>query len=150
MLNQWNIYVDANVLDKICHVSSPFNLKKDLKKNKIDLLEIIYFLKGILIDGTGGTRFVDLYQRYFTKDRMQFKIAFSKIRMANRSINKGKSSSFRIIILYDSYNRLAFVLHIYSKKESDNLTNKEMNLLRLMADSYLKTIMEGNSYEWFN
>jgi len=49
-----------------------------------------------------------------------------KIRLANSSIPTGKSGGFRIITYYRSEQNIIRLLLIYSKRDQDNITDKEL------------------------
>ncbi len=49
-----------------------------------------------------------------------------KIRLANSSIPTGKSGGFRVIIYYLDSKNLIRLLLIYSKKDQENISDKEL------------------------
>ena len=52
-----------------------------------------------------------------------------KIRVANSSIPTGKSGGFRVITYYVDENNTIWLLLIYSKKEKETVTDKEIQMV---------------------
>ncbi len=54
-----------------------------------------------------------------------------KIRLANSSVPTGKSGGFRVIYYYIDENNNIFLVHIYSKSDTDNISeNKILEILK--------------------
>ncbi len=49
-----------------------------------------------------------------------------KIRMANSSIPTGKSGGFRVIIYYVDSQNIVRLLYIFSKRDMENITDKDL------------------------
>jgi mRNA-degrading endonuclease RelE of RelBE toxin-antitoxin system len=51
---------------------------------------------------------------------------FYKIRLQNTSINKGKSSGFRVVYFYKTNNNEIYLLEIYTKNEVQNIDKQKL------------------------
>lgn len=136
MMTNWRVILDDNINKKTFSVFLPFNLKKDIKKYKINEMDLVDYLLVLLNKDYRGPSFVDIYYQFLDVDKIKYKISYAKIRYTKTNDNHGKSGGYRLIVLVDMYSKLAIVLHIYSKKDCDNITKAEEKLLRDLIDAY--------------
>lgn len=69
--------------------------------------------KGSLIKGGGGLR---------------------KIRVADKNRGKGKRGGLRVIYYLQQHKEIAYLVFVYSKHEAEDLTPKEIKLLRSLLE----------------
>ncbi|MDE6504881.1 MAG: type II toxin-antitoxin system RelE/ParE family toxin [Clostridia bacterium] len=131
---KYSIVCDTEVIDEQFHDLSPFNLKNDVKNiNENQLTDIAENIANELVYGPHGKTNVVLYE-----SKVNFKVNYSKIRCADRLKKKGKSDGFRCIVLVDNVIHYGFILHIYPKNETENITKKEENGLKILVETYVK------------
>lgn len=65
-----------------------------------------------------------------------------KIRVANPQNNKGKSSGYRCVVLFDRIHNVGALVYLYSKSEQTDLLPSQENDAMKLADSYYKEIKD--------
>lgn len=131
----YKVLIDVPKLYEIFKEDSPFNILKDVKDLEITEDELEILGKNIadeLIIGPHSKTYVILHW-----DDKHL-VNYSKIRCQIESSNKGKSSGYRCIVLVDNKEHIAYLLHIYTHKEKDNISNKENNQLHKLVEEYIK------------
>lgn len=132
----FQVVYDHAIIDKNFGPYSPFNLKKNLKD--ISESEAIEMSKAIAAElKTGPGR--PTYQVLHTSP-LNIKITYAKIRCRDRSRSAGKSKGWRCIVLIDNINSIGFVLHVFSHRDKDNISQNEHNALRRVVEEYIKAV----------
>ena len=76
--------------------------------------------------------FADLNKRISDREIISGTGGFTKLRIALRSLNLGKSGSARVIYLDSEVPQITFLFMIYSKSKKDNISQEAKNFLRLI------------------
>ena len=53
-----------------------------------------------------------------------------------------KKTSLRCILIVDEFNELCLILHLYEKKNKENLTHMELNSAKKMLDYYYNELIK--------
>lgn len=117
---------------------SPFNLKKDLKKISPEcILSISEEIAHELI--IGPNRPPNVIAKYWGKHNAA---AWVKIKIVDVEREAGKSNGYRCIVLVDTLNRHAYLLHVYrhGHGEDKNIDKKSENKLRELVDEYSRAL----------
>lgn len=120
--------------------NNPFNLKKDFKSIDIRLKkEIIQEIAAQLIKGFNRKECSKLYYKQYNN----LLIVLTKIRIKLER----KKTSIRSILIIDNYNHLCLILHLYEKKNKENLSKYELNSAKKMLDYYYNKLIKENKNE---
>lgn len=65
-----------------------------------------------------------------------------KIRVANPQNNKGKSSGYRCVVLFDRIHNVGVLVYLYSKSKQTDLMRSQENDAIKLADNYYKEIKD--------
>lgn len=136
-MNKFSVYCDPEGMKELCDLS-PYNLKKDLKLIQEKELNTI-------LENIANELYYDVHHppvasmMYWASDR---KVAYGKIRVMDIEHNNGKSNGYRCIVLVDTVNQRAFVLHIYKhgKGKDDTVTEQAKKILKNLVDEYDKSL----------
>ncbi len=132
---KYNIFYDADAIDE-AFSNSPFRLKNDVKDlSETELAEIAKGIGDELVRGFGRKTCVLLYNK-----GQKYVLGFAKVRCGDEKHKKGKSNGYRCIVLVDSQNELAYLLHIFTHSVKDNISKKESNSLKKLVDEYIDSI----------
>ncbi len=132
---KYNVFHDADAIDE-AFSNSPFKLKKDVKDlSETELDDIAKCIGDELIQGFGRDACVLLYNK-----GQEYVLGFAKVRCGDKKHKKGKSNGYRCIVLVDSENELAYLLHIFTHSVKDNISKKETNRLKKLVDEYIVSI----------
>lgn len=136
-MGKYNVHYDPEEMEQL-NALSPFNLKKDLKEISLDsLLFISEEIAQELLNGLN--RPPNVIAKYWGKHNVA---AWVKIKTLDVERDSGKSNGYRCIMLVDTLNRHAFLLHIYrhGHGEDKNIDKKSENELRKLVDEYSKAL----------
>lgn len=129
----YRVLIDIPKLQEAFGEVSPFNISKDVKNLGITE-EILKLLgKSIADELERGPHYKTYVVLFWDKDHV---VNYSKIRCTNEYLKKGKSSGYRCIVLVDNNDNIAYLLHIYSHKEKDNISNNDKRQLRKLVEEY--------------
>lgn len=134
---KYSVHFDPNEMEEL-NALSPFNLKNDLKViSPESILLIAEEIANELI--TGINRPPNIIARYWGKNNLT---AWVKIKTLDLERNAGKSNGYRCIVLVDTLNKHAFLLHIYrhAHGEDKNIDKKSENKLKKLVDEYSKAL----------
>ncbi len=131
----YKVFYDAEEIDR-AFKNSPFRLKKDIKGlDESQQENIATAIANELISGFGRPSCIMLYQR-----REKWVVGVAKIRSEDKKQNRGKSNGFRCIVLVDTHNKFAFLLHLFTHSKKDNISREEHNSLKKLVDEYIESI----------
>ena len=129
------MFYDADDIDA-AFVNSPYKLKNDIKDlSDNELKKIANDIADELMYGFQRPTCILKY-----KNGKKCFVGYAKIRCNNLKHQKGKSNGFRCIVLVDSHNFIAYLLHVYTHSDKDNISKTEQNKLRLLVDEYVDSI----------
>lgn len=136
-MSTYNVHYDPEEMEEL-NTLSPFNLKKDLKE--ISAETILYISEEIAHELLNGlNRPPNVIAKYWGKRNAA---VWVKIKTLDVERDAGKSNGYRCIMLVDTLNRHAFLLHIYrhGHGEDKNIDKKSENQLRKLVDEYSKAL----------
>ena len=135
-MSTYNVHYDPEEMEEL-NTLSPFNLKKDLKE--ISAETILYISEEIAHELLNGLNRPNVIAKYWGKRNAA---AWVKIKTLDVERDAGKSNGYRCIMLVDTLNRHAFLLHIYrhGHGEDKNIDKKSENQLRKLVDEYSKAL----------
>ena len=138
-MSSYNVHFDPGEMEEL-NALSPFNLKKDLKELSGESIESISEeIAHELIQGLNRPPTVVV--RYWGNQNIA---AWVKIKTIDLERNAGKSNGYRCILLVDTLNKHAFLLHIYrhGHGEDKEISRKSENKLKTLVDEYSKALKE--------
>ena len=116
----------------------PFNIKADLKKIK-NKKELVDNLADEIVKPDSPPQRCRIHEKIIKG----CSIKISKIRLPDE---KGKSGGIRAIVLVDEYHKIddldgfVFLIHVFLKKEKDDLSQAEKNILRNFFNEVVQDI----------
>ena len=122
---------------------SPFNLKKDLKEiSKESIQSISEEIANELLKGIN--RPPTTVVRYLAKLK---NAAWVKIKTIDVKRDVGKSNGYRCVLLVDTFNKHAFLLHLYrhGHGEDEDIDRKSENKLKRLVDEYSEALSENQN-----
>ncbi len=122
---------DDNVLSEFCRYG--FNMRADLKRCGVDMKFIESIRESILL--TVNTEMLSGRPRYCIAENGKAAICVLKERYPNKKANRGASYGFRILLLIDGNEHVAYAFHIYDKVNKKDLTEHEKKSILEMIDS---------------
>ena len=137
---KYKLITDASTIHAFFGEGFPFNIRKDLKE-----IEDIDDFKKNLLEAVACPDCPPqrcCISKIYIENKL---IAFKKYRLTDGK--KGKSGGYRCIVLYDEFHQhddcvIVMIIHVFSKKISDDLKQKEKNYLNMalkrIEDSILK------------
>jgi len=132
-LMKYSVYMKPEGLEEI-HNLSPFSLRKDLKElSDAVIYDIGEEIANELLLGINRPPNAILGHLSARKNA-----AWVKIKTMDIERDAGKSNGYRCIVLVDTVNHYAFLLHIYrhSHGEDLNISKKEKNQLKKLVEEY--------------
>lgn len=132
----YSVIIDSFVVENWFGHITPFNLKWEIKSlSNEQKNDIKHNIGAHIMQGVSNS-----YKELIIETINKRKITISKLKITDRSSNKGKSSGFRCIVLVDNLNFLCILLHIYKHSDKDNITKSEKNKLRNMLEHYVSSL----------
>ena len=116
---------------------NPFNLKNDFKNIDIKLKDLI--IQEVVDQLHKGFNRKECSKLYYRKYENVF-IILVKIRV--RLEDGKKKTSLRCILIVDEFNELCLILHLYEKKNKENLTHMELKSAKKMLDYYYNELIK--------
>jgi len=136
-LLEYNVHYDPDEMDELNDLS-PFNLKKDLKNISENERQLIAEeIANELIKGIH--RPPNTIVRYWARLR---NAAWVKIKTMDVGRDTGKSNGYRCVILADTINNHAFLLHVYrhGHGEDMDIDRKSENKLKKLVEEYSNSL----------
>lgn len=116
-----------------------FNLKSDIKNKNIDWENIQEEVIHWIIYGPNPPQYCIHIQDILEGK----KIEISKIRIGVDSTKKGKSGGYRVIVFIERRYNVIVVMHLYSKKDKGDITQREKNKLSKWFKEYIASQKKG-------
>lgn len=134
---KYEIIYDADIIEILFNSYLPFSLEKDLKEyTEEELSNIINEIIDDIIKPEKPPQRCLIYKKKVNK----FDIMIVKYREKNPKLKGGKSGGIRCLLLKDTYNRRGILLHVFSKKEKDDLTETQKKQLKQLLEIYVNSI----------
>lgn len=141
-MSNYKIKADALITDalyaQLYHEPLPISLQRDFKKcfsKNIDKE------KDRLLKDLGKEMSKPITSHHKLKGiTQQAKASIVKIRLSDPDGKSGKSGGYRCIVLINTVSNEALLLHIYSKKDKDDLTKEEIEVFNYLYQSFIESI----------
>lgn len=143
--SKYSFIRDPGKVDEFFGWDSIFNLKKDIKGKKLDWEKIQEEILNWIINGPQPPQ----YSVHIQNSLGGKNIEISKIRISDDENEKGKSAGLRLVVFIERRYNVILVMHLFSKKEKNDLTQKEKNKLSKWFKNYVeseKQKMNGQHY----
>ena len=136
-LANYSVHYDPEHMQEICD-RSPYNLKKEIKDiSKDELHRIAEEIGHALRQGLDRPKLTPVLHW----DSLH-RVGWAKIRVVDIMNDAGKSSGYRCLVLADTKNKHAFLLHIYKhgSPKDDNIDRSTKNKLNHLVDEYASSL----------
>ena len=133
----YSVHYDPDEMRELCDLS-PYNLKREIKSiSESELERIAEEIGNALRQGLDRPKLTPvLHWDPFRR------VGWAKIRVVDIMNDAGKSNGYRCVVLVDTKNNHAFLLHLYKhgSPKDDNIDRGAKNQLNHLVDEYASSL----------